>query len=101
MIAIPDFSAINGAALAALPALLARWLPDGRLQGDEYTALNPTRADRKPGSFRVNVRTGRWSDFATGDAGGDVISLAAYLAGGISQSEAARRLSAMLGVTHV
>jgi hypothetical protein len=35
--------------------------------------------DQNPGSFSINVRTGRWADFATGDKGGDVISLAAYL----------------------
>ncbi len=71
-----DFDRINRAALAKLPALLHRWLPDGRLIGREYEARNPTRADRRPGSFRVNVSTGKWADFATGDGGGDVISLA-------------------------
>ena len=39
------------------------------------------RSDRRPGSFSVNTRTGRWADFATGDRGGDVVSLAAYLHG--------------------
>lgn len=92
-----DFDAINRAAIMELPALLDRWLPDGRFLGREYVARNPTRADRQPGSFSVNVRSGRWADFATGDKGGDVISLAAYLAG-IGQFEAARELAAMLGV---
>lgn len=95
----PDFQAINAAALFALPALLSRWLPDGVLRGREYTARNPRRADRRAGSFSVNVRTGRWADFATGDAGGDIISLAAYLSG-CKQGEAARELARMLGVTH-
>jgi hypothetical protein len=67
--------------------------------GHEWVARNPTRADRKPGSFRVNLRTGRWADFATGDAGGDPVSLAAYLSG-TGQAEAARALADMLGVTH-
>ncbi len=92
-----DFPAINRAALASLPALLRRWLPDGRLVGREYTARNPSRADRRPGSFKVNVNTGRWADFATDDAGGDVVSLAAYLSG-TGQAEAARALADMLGV---
>ncbi len=65
--------------------------------GREYTARNPRRADRRPGSFRVNVNTGKWADFAIGDAGGDVVSLAAYLSG-TSQVEAARTLADMLGV---
>ena len=94
-----DFPAINRAALASLPALLRRWLPDGRLVGREYTARNPSRADRRPGSFKVNVNTGRWADLATDDAGGDVVSLAAYLSG-TGQAEAARALAEMLGVRH-
>ena len=84
-------------ALAVLPGLLDRWLPDGRKQGAEWVARNPTRADRRPGSFSVNMRTGRWADFATGERGGDVISLAAYLHG-LGQAEAARKLADMLGL---
>ncbi len=94
-----DFDAINRAALGSLPALLRRWLPDGHLVGREYTARNPTRADRRPGSFRINIRSGKWADFATGDKGGDVVSLAAYLSG-TGQAEAARALADMLGVRH-
>lgn len=94
-----DFDAINQAALAALPSLLERWLPGGRTKGNEYTALNPRRADRRLGSFKVNLRTGKWADFATGNSGGDVVSLAAYLAG-ISQGDAAREVATMLGVSH-
>ena len=93
----PDFSAINRRALPTLPALLRRWLPDGRREGSEWVVRNPRRNDRRPGSFKVNMRTGRWADFATGDAGGDLISLAAYLFD-LSQTEAARRLADMLGV---
>lgn len=94
-----DFDAINRDALVNLTALLRRWLPDGRLVGREYQARNPTRADRRPGSFKVNVTTGKWSDFATSDKGGDVISLAAYLSG-TGQAEAARALADMLGARH-
>ena len=92
-----DFASVNAAALEALPGLLDRWLPDGRRQGAEWVATNPTRADRRRGSFSVNTRTGRWADFATGDRGGDVVSLAAYLHG-LNQGEAARKLAAMLGL---
>ncbi len=92
-----DFAAINRAALAALPALLARWLPDGRKQGHEYVARNPRRADHTPGSFKVNLNSGRWSDFAIGERGGDIISLAAYLHG-LRQSEAAEKLAVSLGI---
>jgi len=93
-----DFDRINSAAMAALPSLLSRWLPDGRRMGREWVARNPTRADQRPGSFRVNMDNGRWADFATGDKGGDPISLAAYLAGS-GQVEAARALADMFGVS--
>jgi hypothetical protein len=92
-----DFARVNAAALPVLPALLNRWLPDGRKLGAEWVAKNPTRSDRRHGSFSVNTRTGRWADFATGDRGGDVISLAAYLHG-LRQAEAARKLADMLGL---
>ena len=92
-----NFDGINTAALAALPSILDRWLPGGRRQGREYVCRNPKRDDRSLGSFKVNLTTGRWADFAAGDAGGDPISLAAYLHD-INQAEAARRLAAMLGL---
>jgi hypothetical protein len=92
-----DFPAVNRAAVAALPAILARLIPGGKRAGGEYVALNPTRADRRLGSFKINIRTGRWSDFATGDKGRDPVSLVAYLEG-VSQIEAARLLGRMLGL---
>jgi hypothetical protein len=70
-------------------------LPGGKISGGEYVVRNPTRADRRPGSFKINLRSGRWSDFATGDCGGDPISLVAYTEG-MSQGEAARMLARML-----
>jgi len=91
------FETVNRAALAALPAVLTRLVPGGKILGHEYVALNPTRNDRRPGSFKVNLRTGRWGDFATGDRGGDPVSLVAYLENA-SQAEAARRLARMLGL---
>ena len=92
-----DFAAINRAALAAFPAVLARVLPGGKRVGAEIVALNPRRADRRLGSFKINRYNGRWADFATGDKGGDPISLVAYLAG-VLQGEAARLLARMLGL---
>jgi hypothetical protein len=91
-----DFAAINRAALPLLPAIIQRLLPNGRREGREFVALNPRRVDRHLGSFRANLNTGRWADFATGDKGGDAISLVAYVKN-ISQYEAAKGLSEMLG----
>jgi len=92
-----DFAHVNRAALAQLDDILRRWLPDGRIEGAEFVARNPRRPDRRRGSFKINRTTGAWSDFATGDKGGDPVSLAAFLFQ-INQAEAARRLATMLGI---
>lgn len=93
-----DFDRINAAALANIDRILRQWLPGGRVQSGEYTALNPRRTDKHLGSFRINMRSGRWGDFVPGGAsGGDLVSLGAYLAG-CPQVEAARELAAMLGI---
>ena len=46
----------------------------------------------------MNLATGKWSDFATGDAGCDLIALAAYLFH-LDQAEAARKIAAAFGST--
>ena len=91
-----DFAAVSSRALQDLPAILERWLPGGQFRGAEYIVLNPRRDDRRPGSFKINVRSGKWADFSTGDSGGDVIALAAYLFD-LTQLDAARHLREMLG----
>jgi hypothetical protein len=92
-----DFRRVAAAAAAQSTVILSRWLPDGRCEGHEWTACNPRRADRTRGSFRVNVQSGKWGDFATGDGGGDLISLAAYLFN-LRQDEAALKVAEMVGV---
>jgi excisionase family DNA binding protein len=83
-----NFERVNQAALAVLPSLLERWLPGGRIEGHEYVALNPKRADRYHGSFRISPQTGQWADVAVqGASGGDMISRLAA----INRSEACRR----------
>lgn len=51
----------------------------GEIQGSDYVALNPRRNDKHRGSFRVDIATGRFYDFATGDRGGSVIDLAMFV----------------------
>lgn len=92
-----NFAEINRAALAQAETLLQVWLPGGKVEGREYSALNPTRNDQKPGSFKINLDNGVWSDFATSDQGSDLISLRAYLDGS-SQGEAANKLAVMIGI---
>lgn len=91
------FGRIARAALDHADVLVPRWLADGKREGAEWIALNPTRADSRKGSFKVNMRTGAWSDFATGDVGGDLIGLAAYLFD-LKQGEAAHKIADALGI---
>jgi hypothetical protein len=91
------FRRIAEASLAASTELVSRWLPEGRREGAEWVATNPTRADKRRGSFKVNLRTGRWSDFAVKASGGDLTSLAAYLFH-LTQGQAAVKIAGALGI---
>lgn len=91
------FRRIADAALGRATPIVLRWLPDGHREGAEWVCRNPMRDDQRPGSFKVNVATGKWSDFATGDRGGDLVSLAAYLFK-LNQAAAALRIAEMIGV---
>ena len=73
-------------------------MPGGKMEGREYVVRNPTRTDQELGSFKINLETGAWADFATSDRGGDLVSLYAYLRG-LGQVEAARQLKNDLGLT--
>lgn len=95
----PTFAEVKRAALQAIDRVLSHWLPGGKRVdgGKEYTAPNPTRADKHAGSLKVNMAKGTWSDFATGDKGGDLIDLVRYLDGG-SEVDACNKLANFLGV---
>lgn len=92
-----NFSAVKAASIPAVPMLVSRWLPHGKLVGYEWTATNPTRSDGRPGSFKINTVTGVWADFATGERGGDMIDLHGYLYGGDALSSA-KEIGELLGV---
>jgi hypothetical protein len=92
-----DFAAINRAAQPLLPAILQRILPGGRREGQEYVVRNPRRCDRRRGSFKINLKTGVWCDFSSGDKGSDPVSLVAFIED-CKQGEAALKLARMLGI---
>jgi hypothetical protein len=87
-----NYNRINTSALTVASVLIPRWLPDGRRDGREWVARNPNRNDQNLGSFKTNMETGRWADFATGDRGRDLISLLAFVRG-VTQGQAARMLA--------
>ena len=92
-----DIDLINAEALLCFEAVCRRLLPDGRREGHEYLALNPRRNDRRLGSFKVNLKTGQWADFASGHKGRDPVSLVAFIED-CKQGEAALKLARMLGL---
>lgn len=93
-----DFDKINDAALASLKSLVSIWIPGGRIEGNEYIVKNPQRPDKHAGSFKINIRTGVWSDFACHDIGGnDPISLYAFVFN-LKQGEAALQLAKDLNI---
>lgn len=94
---IPYIKRVSAAALGSINSVLNQWLPGGKREGHEYLPLNPKRSDSKPGSFSINLSTGAWGDFATGDKGLDLVALVAYLESE-TQGKAARRLAAFLGL---
>ncbi len=92
-----DFDRVGGAARRNAEAVVRAFLPDGRREGNEWVFRNPRRADKTLGSAKCNLVTGKWSDFASGDKGGDLVGLVAYLLT-VSQRDAAIRLAEALGV---
>ncbi|MGJ8682157.1 DUF927 domain-containing protein [Paraglaciecola sp.] len=92
----PDFKGLAALALPQMANILDRYLPGGKYDGNEYTVLNPIRADSTAGSFKINVATGIWCDFATDDKGTDATSLLAYVMN-TTQLIAYKELSNYLG----
>lgn len=91
------FPEAKAAALNGLGRVLdwagVRWQPAGH----EVQMINPHRSDDSYGSFSINTVSGAWSEFATGDKGGDVVSLVAYLKG-YEQGDACRDLAKLFGI---
>jgi hypothetical protein len=90
-----DTHRVNAAALNKLPAIVKRWLPDGHMNAKYWVAKSPRGLVHHAAGLRVNLKDGRWRDYATGEAGADVISLAAFV-GGSSNEDAAKNLARML-----
>jgi hypothetical protein len=92
----PTFDDVNTAAVAAYPGLLSQLFPKGHLCGREFCVGN---LQGEPGeSLSVNVETGVWKDFATGDKGSDPVGLFAAI-NGFGQVEAKDQLAQLLGLT--
>lgn len=68
-----NFAALAAALLSRGAPLLEQWLPDGKQEGYEYKCASLSGG--RGGSCSINLTNGKWSDFATGEAGNDWLSL--------------------------
>ena len=96
-----DFKAVNQAALDRWHDVLARLFPRGEAHDNEM--LVGSLHGEAGRSLKIRLRGDRkgvWCDFATGEKGGDPVSLVAA-ANGVSQIEGARRLAILLGLDNV
>ncbi|MBZ0189826.1 MAG: DUF927 domain-containing protein, partial [Candidatus Obscuribacterales bacterium] len=91
-----DFKTLGSELLNHSETICREYLPQGKRNGDRWISKNPTRNDNRAGSFSVNLKTGKWGDFATNDKGSDLVSLVAYLMG-CSQKDGARTLQEKYG----
>ena len=91
-----DIKEIAAAALPHAESILNQHLPGGKLSGREYQCGDLTGGSGD--SCSINTSTGKWSDFATGEAGGDLVSLIAAIRK-CSQPDAAKELAEFIGHT--
>lgn len=88
-----DFKQLHQQTLPKLEQLLRDIFPAGKLLGREFKVGN-LRGEAGD-SLSINLDTGQWADFATGDKGGDFVSLLASKLG-YRQSDAGALVSVML-----
>jgi hypothetical protein len=78
--------------------ILRRLGPEGVVEGVEFCMCNPRRPDEHAGSFKFNIQSGAWADFAMADTNGaGPASFVAYVEN-IPIADAFQRLEAVLGM---
>lgn len=85
-----DFKALARQLLNESRDYLPRWFPFGKAVGREFCVGN--LAGEPGDSLKINMNTGKWADFASGDSGLDLISLFAAIRG-IKNGEAFTELT--------
>jgi hypothetical protein len=81
-----NFTALADALLPRAGQLVPMWLPGGVVKGHEYVCSSLSGGEGA--SCSVNLTSGKWGDFATGEGGADLVSLYAAI-NGLSMGKAA------------
>lgn len=97
---LDDFGTVGRAALDSIETLLFDWFPNGRKEVAEFCI--GSRSGEAGQSLRIRLtgeKKGVWSDFsdAAGEAGGDLISLFAYIHD-LTPGQACKALAEKLGI---
>lgn len=90
-----DIPIVAGAALASGQSLLPKLFPKGVFEGNEF-CIGDLKGNAGR-SLKINCSTGVWKDFSEGSSGGDLVALYAAI-NNLTQSRAAHRLAALLGI---
>jgi putative DNA primase/helicase len=93
-----NFKALAEALLSRGLPLLSAWLPGGRQNGHEYVCGSLQGGEGS--SCSINLNTGAWGDFATGEQGGDWVSLYGAIHG-LTMSKAAIQVARDEGLEDV
>lgn len=96
---LEDFSTVGRAALNSIQTLLQEWFPNGVQEGHEFCI--GSRGGEAGQSLRIRMvgdKAGVWSDFSDGEAGGDLISLYAFIHD-LRPGQACKAIAERLGIT--
>ena len=85
-----DFTGLAAHLLLRIRDVIPSLVPGGKLVGKEYECASIYGGPGK--SFRINMETGLWADFAKDQAGGDIIALYAEIHG-VTQGQAYEHLA--------
>jgi hypothetical protein len=91
-----EFSSINRAILNDFENTLRSWLPNGKKINHEWCV--GSLSGESGASLKINLKSGKWKDFAQGQSGGDPISLYAAIHN-LKQLEAASRLAGTVNLS--
>lgn len=92
-----DFAGLNAALLKQARELVPRWLPGGKWGPGKKEWVCADLSGGEGHSCSVNVESGKWGEFSSGDTGADLISLYAAIHGH-NNGKAAVELMAELGI---
>lgn len=90
-----DFAGLNAELLRQSRRWVEAWLPGGHERNGEWICAGLSGGEGR--SCSVNLESGKWADFASGDRGNDLVSLFAAVEG-INNGQAAYRLMQELGL---